>query len=249
MFFKDFDFNVNIISAFELSWEKVNELSDIRPFDALSIRLQGGADFIVNDKKLHVKKNDIVYVPAYLRYTLKTELKEHLYVIHFISNGKPKKEIEIFTPKNASVFTDLFQKIHTKYTNKLPGYNFSALSSFYKIIEQMCIQTNERMTTLKSFNYAIEYIHTNYTNEDITVKQLAEISHVSETYFRNLFLKRMNTTPLKYINELRLSLADELLASKYYSISEVAQLCGFTDPKYFTTVYKKHRGISPSKIT
>ena len=113
----------------------------------------------------------------------------------------------------------------------------------------MCVQNNdEQFSVLKNFNYALEYLHLNYTNESLTVKQLADIAYMSETYFRKIFFQNLNTTPLKYICELRLSLADELLASKYYNISAISQMCGFSDPKYFSTVYKKMRGIPPSVV-
>lgn len=237
-----------IISVFELSWEKRTAMSDIRPYDALSIRLQGDTDFIVGDKSYHAAKGDIAYVPAYVQYLHKANRNEHVYVIHFTSNNQ-SKEIEIFTPKNVALFVDLFQNMHRKCTNKMPGYLFSVTASFYKILELMHLQAEDSQSTvMKNFRNALEYIHLNYTNENLTVRQLAEMTHVSETYFRNIFNENMQMTPLKYIQNLRFSLADELLKSQYYSISEIAQLCGFTDPKYFSTAYKKERGYSPSDI-
>lgn len=241
--------NIEILSVFELSWDKrTAALSDRRPYDAISIRLKGNADFIVGDKKYHASTGDITYVPAYLQYALNAATDEHIYVIHFNSPNKGK-EIEVFTPKNEKLFIDLFRKAHEISTNKLPGYVFALTSTFYKILEQMCVQNNdEQFSVLKNFNYALEYLHLNYTNESLTVKQLADIAYMSETYFRKIFFQNLNTTPLKYICELRLSLADELLASKYYNISEISQMCGFSDPKYFSTVYKKMRGIPPSVV-
>ena len=237
-----------IISVFELSWEKRTALSDIRPYDALSIRIKGDTDFVVGEKTYHAEKGDIAYVPAYVQYLHKANRDEHVYVIHFSSN-RQSKEIEIFTPKNVALFVDLFQNMHRKCTNKLPGYLFSATATFYKILELMHLQAQDRgSSVMKNFRNAVEYIHLHYANENLTVEQLAELTHVSETYFRNIFYENMGITPLKYINNLRLSLADELLSSRYYSISEIAQLCGFADPKYFSTVYRKARGISPSLV-
>ena len=247
MFFDSLETNIKVLSVFEFSWDKrTTALSGTRPYDALSIRLKGDADFITEDGIYHASKGDITYVPAHLPYTINATAEEHLYVIHFKSSIHSKM-IETFTPKNGKFFIDLFKKAHEICTNKLPGYVFSLTSTFYKILEQMCVQNNdEQFSVLKHFNCALEYLHLNYTNESLTVKHLADIAYMSETYFRKIFFQNLNTTPLKYICELRLSLADELLSSKYYNISEISQMCGFSDPKYFSTVYKKSRGIPPS---
>lgn len=228
--------------------EKKTDLSDIRPYSALSIRLPGDADFIVADKTYHASKGDIAYIPAYVQYALRANQHEHLYVIHF-NESYSGGEIEIFTPKTVNLLIDLFQSAYRCSTNKLPGYSFALSSTFYKILEQMYLQSRQdQKSTIKNFNYALEYIHLNYTKENLTVKELAKIANVSETYFRTLFADMMHITPLKYITELRLSLADELLLSKYYGVVETAQLCGLSDPKYFSTVFKKNRGMSPSSV-
>ena len=52
-------------------------------------------------------------------------------------------------------------------------------------------------------------------------------------------------TPQKYINQLRLTAATELLQSGYYSISEVASHCGFNNINYFSAFIKKETGLSP----
>ena len=147
-----------IISVFELSWGKRTALSDIRPYDALSIRIQGDTDFVVGDKNYHAKKGDIAYVPAYVQYLHKANRDEHVYVIHFTSNNQ-SKEIEIFTPKNVDLFVDLFQNMHRKCTNKLPGYLFAVTASFYKILELMHLQAEDSQSTImKSFRNTLEYI-------------------------------------------------------------------------------------------
>ena len=46
---------------------------------------------------------------------------------------------------------------------------------------------------------------------------------------------------------LRIEYAKELIHSKYYTISQCAEMSGFSDAKYFSTVFKKYTGIPPSK--
>ncbi len=68
-------------------------------------------------------------------------------------------------------------------------------------------------------------------------------------YLRKLFKKEMGVTPLEYMTRMRMKKAESLLLSmgaQDYSVAEVACLCGYEDPLYFSRVFKKTFGISPS---
>ena len=68
-------------------------------------------------------------------------------------------------------------------------------------------------------------------------------------YLRKLFRKEMGVTPLEYLTRLRMKKAETMLGvmwNKDYSVTEVAQLCGYDDALYFSRVFKKHFGCSPS---
>ena len=69
--------------------------------------------------------------------------------------------------------------------------------------------------------------------------ELARMCGVSQVYFRKLFKLRYGTSPKQYINALRLETAAQLLQSQLYSVSEVSEKSGFTDPKYFTKLFTK----------
>lgn len=68
-------------------------------------------------------------------------------------------------------------------------------------------------------------------------------------YLRKLFKKEIGLTPLEYMTQLRMKRACVLLTmqgSEDYAIGEIAQLCGFDDALYFSRVFKKVYGLSPS---
>ena len=94
---------------------------------------------------------------------------------------------------------------------------------------------------------AKEYIEKNY-NSDITLDILANLSDMSVTNFRREWLKLYRETALAYRDKLRLLHAKEYLFSGYYTVTEVANKCGFDDVNYFIRFFKKHTGISPGKF-
>ncbi len=92
----------------------------------------------------------------------------------------------------------------------------------------------------------IAYINMNY-DKTITLDELAHVSGYSKSRFSHLFSASMNTTPIKYQTGLRLDSAREMLTATDASIGEIAALCGFPDQLYFSRVFKKEFGISPSE--
>jgi len=73
-------------------------------------------------------------------------------------------------------------------------------------------------------------------------------AHMSDTYFRRLFLNRFNMTPNKYLTSKRLIYAEKLLSTGKYSVNEASEMSGFSDVKYFCRVVKKEYGVPPSKL-
>lgn len=250
MSFLDENLEINIISVLDLSWDIQNKVSGTRPYHALSYRISGDAEFETANDIIKVSKNDVCFVPAMLNYRLITHKKEHVIVIHFEANTEFEKRIEVFTPRNYAFIRERFESALKYWSLKKAGYKFSATSSIYKILAHLQRQhSEEAILNGSSVLYdAIEYIHEYYSDSSLTVARIAKAVNISEVYLRKLFMTALNTSPLKYINDLRLSHATELLQSGYYSVNKTAIETGFNDSKYFSTVMKKYRGCSPSDL-
>ena len=68
-------------------------------------------------------------------------------------------------------------------------------------------------------------------------------------YLRKLFKKEMGVTPLEYMTNLRMKKAETMLVAMWgrdYSVAEIGALCGYDDALYFSRVFKKHFGCSPT---
>lgn len=90
----------------------------------------------------------------------------------------------------------------------------------------------------------------NYANADFALDEAIRELPFNYDYLRKLFKKEMGVTPLEYMTDLRMKKAEIMLGAmwtKDYSMAEIAGLCGFDDALYFSRVFKKHFGCSPSK--
>ncbi len=84
-------------------------------------------------------------------------------------------------------------------------------------------------------------------NEKNCLCKAIEISGLGERRFNDLFKISFGVTPNRYIILTRVEFAKTLLGSGYLSISEIAEKSGFSDIYYFSKLFKKEVGVSPSE--
>ena len=240
-------FNFKIDCALPFSWNKGKAFAYGRNFDALSFRVKGNANYFHREKTYHVETNDILFVPAHYDYTIDSNATEEVLVIHFYMENSEFKDMKIFTPANPEVFHQLFSKTCKLWKNKSAGYRYELPSVFYEILKEMEVQKQNNSSLQPIFQNALDYMQKNFNDPEITIESIAKYIKVSTVYLRKLFKLNMNISPIKYLNTLKLERANELLKAGYYSIEQISSMSGFNDSKYFSTLYKKNNGISPSK--
>ncbi len=92
---------------------------------------------------------------------------------------------------------------------------------------------------------AREHIDHHYM-EELTLESLAELASVSAYHLSRLFRRETGKTVVGYITDRRLAVARELLAEGRLSVKEVSARAGFGDPSYFSRVFTRKEGVSPS---
>ena len=96
-------------------------------------------------------------------------------------------------------------------------------------------------------------IESNISNPAYSVDESLKRLPLSYEYLRKLFKKETGTTPLCYLSDCRMRLAAQIISSgisnqySEYTISQIAEACGFSDPMYFSRVFKKNFGVSPTE--
>lgn len=91
----------------------------------------------------------------------------------------------------------------------------------------------------------IEWIR-KHADEQLQVKDIAQLFNYNPTYLSNLFKKYTGYSLLHYIQRIRISTAKTLLEDRRFTIAEIAQIAGYPDKKYFTRLFKKYEGITPN---
>jgi two-component system, response regulator YesN len=92
---------------------------------------------------------------------------------------------------------------------------------------------------------ALTYLYSEYA-EPIQLTSTAEVCNVSPAYLSRLFSEHLQTNFVDYLTGVRLAHAEELLKIQNATVKEVAGAVGYQDPNYFSRIFKKYKGISPT---
>ena len=122
--------------------------------------------------------------------------------------------------------------------------NYSDCYTLLHTLREMAL--SEASAPHPEIRNASDYITQHY-REPITVRQLALLSKMSESNFYALFKRHLGSSPIAYLNHYRLSVAAELLAESSQTVSEISDAVGFADAMYFSKLFKRTYGMSPTE--
>ena len=100
----------------------------------------------------------------------------------------------------------------------------------------------------KKVKQIVDIIEQTYTNQHLSIKQIADELYYSTSYVSRIFKEVTNMTPIEYVTSLRMLRARDMLRSHSYNISQIAYAVGYNFPFYFSKEFKKYFGYPPSKF-
>lgn len=145
-------------------------------------------------------------------------------------------------------YLNIFTSDYTMLIDKIKNIN-----EFRELLIKVCVDVNsilqeKRDTTSKQLIIdAKNYINDNYTNTELSLEMICNYLHISTAYFSTLFKKETGQTYIAYLTDLRMNKAIELLNTTNYKTYMVAEMVGYQEQNYFSYVFKKKFGVSPSK--
>lgn len=95
---------------------------------------------------------------------------------------------------------------------------------------------------------SLEYLEENFAKSDISLKTICQYLNVSPSYFSSIFKKETGKSFIDTLTELKMNKARDLVLTTDMKIFEIAFECGYEDQHYFSYSFKKHFGLSPTKM-
>lgn len=235
-------------------------------FLELTILLSGEAFYII-DEETHFLKEETVLIlnpkmmhQEYVKAGMEN-VQIHIGLRHFNFPGYPKN----FFPLKTNIvrlgdyqesFFATCREIIQERTEAKPGYELILKALVFKLIvylfrddrtslseDQLLIPEQEKQQFVNEIRLYIE----NHYDDDLTINHIAQEFYTNPSSLSRSFKKYTGDTPINYLINYRLEKAQNLIRSTpSLSIKEVAKSVGYDDSLYFSKLFKKRFGESPS---
>ena len=241
-------FDFKILSVLRLTNPISKRYSPDRSYNALIFRIRGKADVVKGDERIRLSKNDVTFVPEGYDYSINTLSDEEVIVIHFKATLSKPCVMANMHASHPETFNMLFEKLLSAWQTRPCGFVYRMDSLFLSSLEQIERQSKEMHTDSLEFRiqHSVDVIHENIANASFSIDALAVETGYCVSYFRRVFREKHGVSPKEYLINLRIKHAIALLESGYYSVEQVAELSGFAYAKYFSTIFKRITGKTPS---
>lgn len=185
--------------------------------------------------------------------------KAEVYWVHFtgsnVKNILRRYDIPLDTPVlysgASAIYAYLFKEMINELQTCRTGYEELLAMYLRQILILVQRTRQEHRTSINThiqeeMEYARRYFNEHY-NEQISIEDYAQSRNMSVSWFQRSFKQIVNYSPMQYILTIRMNNAASLLESTDYSMAEISAIVGYDNPLYFSRLFKKQKGVSPSE--
>lgn len=154
-------------------------------------------------------------------------------------------ETPILRPAEPARVERLLEELFSKTEKADVHSKLAATGMLYELFS--CLAQPAAPTANATVSEAVRYMSRHYA-EELTVHGLAERAYLNNNYFSKLFSSQIGLTPQQFLLRIRMERAKELLRYTDLTVGEVAEKVGFADALYFSRVFRRYAGCSPSEF-
>lgn len=132
-----------------------------------------------------------------------------------------------------------------------PGYEYDVRYHVSKTLLQLLLEykplaykSSQKPLRMERLQEMLDFLHWHF-NEEISLQQIADSAGVSIREAQRCFKEILSMSPMEYLHNYRLQVAEELLIGSTDSILEVGMNCGFMNPSHFIKSFRNYRGCTP----
>ncbi len=256
---------LRILSAGTYKLYSVPKLPTLRPRGRVDWQIiyiaAGKGHFILDGKEVIVPAGSMVlFQPKQVQdYFYFGKDKTQVWFVHF--TGREVRNIlrHYEIPTDGYIlhtgisreYEDLFRRMRDELVRCSWGYEEMLTYLFRELLMTMHRRMTENAPRVSGFiqdeiDRARAFFDEHY-NEEISIEQYAVSRNMSTSWFNRSFRSAVGTSPMQYILDVRIRNAQTLLETTDYSVTSIAALVGYENPMYFSRLFRKAKGLSPSK--
>ena len=220
----------------------------------------GKGQFLIQDQLYPVNVNNLVIINPNVTHTevsLNAQPLEYIVLgiegIELAANNNSNGQFNILDHIESVEISGCLRNILREMEQKNPGYE-DVCQAYMEILiirlmrstalavpsESQTVSTNRQCAAVR------RYIDLHF-KEPLTLEQLAEVGHMNKFYLSHAFKKEYGLSPINYMITRRIDESKYLLAETDLSMSQIAQLLGFSSLSYFSQVFHRTQDISPKE--
>jgi AraC-like DNA-binding protein len=263
--FREKKLPLRILSAGTYKLYSVPRLPTLRPRGRVDWQIiyiaAGKGHFILDGKEVIVPAGSMVlFQPKQVQdYFYYGKDKTQVWFVHF--TGREVRNIlrHYEIPTDGYIlhtgisreYEDLFRRMRDELVRCSWGYEEMLTYLFRELLMTMHRRMTENAPRVSGFiqdeiDRARAFFDEHY-NEEISIEQYAVSRNMSTSWFNRSFRSAVGTSPMQYILDVRIRNAQTLLETTDYSVGNIASLVGYENPMYFSRLFRKAKGLSPSK--
>ena len=205
------------------------------------------------NRTVTAKSGEIAFIPTGIKYLHKAVTPYTGYNISFLINDTEHPFYLAATPGKIVLPREQIDAILTAMERiSILPHNSKLLEHIAEhILVENYLFCQGEGASFKPFSdevkRAVAYMRHNL-HRKIDLDELAKELYLSHNGLIWKFKKELNTTPSDYLKLLRLRSAKDLLLNESFSITKISEMCGYSSPYYFTNVFHRHYGMSPTEF-
>ncbi len=217
--------------------------------------LKGRVEISTLTETITAKEGDLIFIPEGARYISHWDGDPQIsfFSLHFLMQKNTPSfwrtmPIQMITTTDNDSIGRMIAAIY-QLADGDESEIMRAYSLFYSIAEQIlpCMNKTHSVVMPAPLIAAVKYIDENYVRI-ASVAQIAQACYISESRLYHLFREFLGTTPISYLNNLRIQTAMEMLRDTDLSIQIIAEQLNFHSEYYFRKTFIKYTGVLPSKF-
>ncbi|MGC5170082.1 AraC family transcriptional regulator [Microbacterium sp. DT81.1] len=225
----------------------------------LAYAISGRAHYQIDGAAYEIEAGDIIFMPRGTPHTAASDSAQPwrflsvAFTVTAADGSDPAdalQELASVTPVTHGDAARLFHAMVSTWATKRPGHLLQIRGAVALVLHRIVSEhdvPDTRQPYLRRMGRITEQIVQNY-ERTYSVEELAALADLSPSHFRTVFKQATGMTATRYQQQVKIAKATEFLASGEYNVTETARACGFRDVYYFSHLYKKLTGSSPSEV-
>ncbi len=231
----------------------------VRNFYLIHYIIEGKGEFFVSNNCYHLKKGQGFLIEPDYQTVYMADAKTPWTYVWIGFSGKKSRQIlnNLGICQDFPVFSCDSDQHPEKYILDMLGHNTASTSDLYHqnamlyLFFSCLAKANRDAINCDSkdnvyVSHAIQYIQNHYS-EPLRIEEIARYVGLNRSYLSTLFKKHTGLSPLKYLQNFRMTKAAHLLSMTQLSIASIAFSCGYQEPEAFHKIFRQTTGLSPSQ--